>query len=168
MSTGNTVSGGTPRKAPHHLPRTIDRVDSGVASSTSRLPRWRSSARLVTAEMLRSSSPADTCTPLITPPMPGAPGKARLSASTITQRLDPPESTPKRPQTATDQRDGRRRCHSRQSTGLPSSDGEGSRRASRASGPRRGPPGGAPPGGGPPPPPPPRAPPPPPPPPPPA
>ena len=33
-----------------------------------------------------------------------------------------------RPQTATDQREGRLRCHSRQSTGLPSSEGDGRRR----------------------------------------
>src|SRR4029453_18665145 len=110
---------------PHHLPRTIDRVDSGVGSSTSRPPRWRSSARLVAAETLRSRSPAATYKPLTTAPVSRLLGPAIPSASTIAQRPNPPESTAKRPQTATDQRDGRVRCNSRQSTALASSDGDG-------------------------------------------
>ena len=41
MTVGKSASSGTRRNAQRHFPRTIVAVDSGVASSTSRLP-WRS------------------------------------------------------------------------------------------------------------------------------
>ena len=57
--------GRTCRKLPHHLPARIERVDIGVESRTSRLPRARSSARLVAALTLISSSPTPTWNPFI-------------------------------------------------------------------------------------------------------
>ena len=60
MAAGQITTQSTPRKVPHHLPARIDRVDIGVESRTSRLPRARSSARLVAAVTLRSRSPTVT------------------------------------------------------------------------------------------------------------
>ncbi len=65
---GRTASRGTGRNAPSHLPRTIARVDTGVASTTSRPPCALSSASDVAAETLTSSSPIATWKPLV----PGA------------------------------------------------------------------------------------------------
>ena len=52
-----TAKTSTRRYVPHHLASTIDRVESGVASSTSRLPRARSSASAVGAVALSINSP---------------------------------------------------------------------------------------------------------------
>ena len=43
ISPGPMASIGTRRNVPHHLLSTIAPVESGVATRTSRLPRWRSS-----------------------------------------------------------------------------------------------------------------------------
>jgi hypothetical protein len=61
LTAGSTASHGTSRNAARHLPQTIAAVFSGVVSSASRLPRARSSDRLVTAATLARSRPMLTC-----------------------------------------------------------------------------------------------------------
>ena len=59
---GRIANQRTMRYVPSHLPQTIARVEIGVAISTSRLPRTRSSPREVGAWPLSSSMPRNDCT----------------------------------------------------------------------------------------------------------
>ena len=78
VKAGQINRKGTCRKVPHHLPTMIERVSIGVVSRTSRLPRTRSSARLVVALTLRSNNPTMTWHAFMNPTMgPGMPTPPR-------------------------------------------------------------------------------------------
>ncbi len=142
-SPGPSAGNGASRSIPSHLPATIDRVDSVVVASTSRLPRCRSSDIDVgaIADNIRSPKINWMTNPKIPVMIHGGDRKSRIPSAQI-MTAPATQAIPVAPPTIAiriiSQRDGRERCHSRQSTGLRSSDGPGSQRVSRPTRPRAG------------------------------
>ena len=136
-SAGPSIRKSTRRSVPSHFPTTIARVESAVAASRSRLPRSRSSDIDMGATADNIRSPKTTCRmhPII--PATGAVDRTIMSTPCL-QTLTAPtkHAIPVEPPISTirvnSQREGRERCHSRQNTGLRSSEGPGSHRNNRA------------------------------------
>src|SRR5436305_9344769 len=102
---GSTTSQGMIRKAARHLAQTIRQVGSGVARSTSRLPRARSSASAVADVTLASKRPALTWKALT---KSGIPLQPRLlqNRSTRARPLKARHRKANRPQTRREPRVG--------------------------------------------------------------
>ena len=134
---------GNPSKGPHPFAQHDRPRRRGVAMRTSRLPRCRSSVSDIGATADKISKPKPTwITSAQIPvnnaasPLPGIRPKSHASnAPTIQQAVVAPIVSPTR---MVIQAEGRERCHSRQRTGLWSSDGAGSTRVSQPSRPSRG------------------------------
>ena len=131
-SAGPIASSGRKRNVASHLPRTIERVDSGVESRTSRLPLRRSS------ENDREENTASTRSPntvwmsmAMTPANPTRGWKPSTKISNAPWQQAMVLARRRAVIRICIGRDDRARCHSRQRTGLPSSDGPGRRRVSR-------------------------------------
>ena len=93
-SPGGAATATAIRKAASHLPATIDRVDSGVAISRSRVRRSRSSASEAGARTLRSNSPSDGSKPIAAaingpPAGSGVPGCSATNVASPNTAIEP-------------------------------------------------------------------------------
>ena len=139
---GTMARSGTVRNVPHHLPQTIDGSTAAwpAARRACPAPAPRPGRGGRDAQQQQPSDDLEAVDQDHRDLRPPGPGRRPIAGYRRSRRPCTPIERDRVDvhQIARDHRDGRRRCHSRQSTGLPSSDGPGqSRNRRRGAGFRR-------------------------------